>query len=97
MIFLWGGKACQSKICIVMQLLQNPSFCSSTIETCTGTLYLLPLEKALAPPSYSLWSLCAARTGIAHRKEGTRVPSLNTGSWCLFDEQNRGSAENVHN
>ncbi len=67
MIFLWGGKDCQSKICIVMQLLQNPSFCSSTIETSTGTLYLLPLEKALAPPSYSLCPLCVAG------KEGTRV------------------------
>jgi hypothetical protein len=26
-----------------------------------------------------------------------RIPSLNTGTWRLFDEQNRGSAENVQN
>ncbi len=30
---------------------------------------------------------------VVDRKEGTRVPSFNTGGWRLLDEQNRGQQE----
>jgi|LakMenEpi03Aug12_release.lakeMendotaPanAssembly.Ray.scaffolds.fasta_scaffold1681630_1 hypothetical protein len=32
-----------------------------------------------------------------YRKEGTRIPSVNTGTCRLLDDQNRGSAVNVRN
>ncbi len=78
LVFLGRECTCKSKICIVMQPLQNAPFCSSTVLVCIANVILTCSPWMAVWLSGSLMKYClGGRVDTANRVRGSRLSTTN--------------------
>jgi hypothetical protein len=90
-----GENAGESVVELTQELVPVPVYIHRILRT-MGLLTMkrpgpVVIKKKMSPCSSRDYEPLLKREGnYVYTKEGTRVPFLNTGVWCIFDEKKQG-------